>query len=74
MDVSVCKELCDKDNNCEGFVDTTRNQCQLATTSDCPSQCQKYKSGSNATIDPNAQCKEAHGYRGCFFKGEQIYE
>ena len=69
MDVSACKELCDQDDNCEGYVDTTRNQCQFATTSDCPSACKKYNYGINTTLDKYAKC--GTGYRGCFVKGEQ---
>ena len=69
LDVSLCKELCDRDDNCRGYVDTSRNQCELATTSDCPNPCEKYK-GSNATIDQNKKC--GNGYRGCFTKGEEL--
>ena len=33
--VTTCKELCDQDLNCKGYVNRGPNDCNIATTSDC---------------------------------------
>ena len=80
-DVSQCKEWCDQDVNCKGYVEQVDNvdnvnNCQMATTSDCPSQCQQWQGNGKATvtignvgsIDQHATCG-SDIYQGCWIKG-----
>ena len=51
-DVAICKENCDQDADCKGYVDKGDGDCHMATTSDCPSGCSKGVVGNVGAIDP----------------------
>ena len=70
-DVSQCKEWCDQDVNCKGYVDKGEGSCQMATTSNCPSQCRKAAIGNVGAIDQHGTCG-ADTYLGCYIKGNII--
>ena len=65
-EVFECKEYCDLDKNCKGYVDRGDGYCQIATTSNCPQSCEKHDAGNIGPIDPYATC--GSGYLGCFIK------
>ena len=63
-----CKPLCDSDQRCQGYMEGPRGiHCQVATTSDCPSDCVLIE-GSTGSLDPNAICGENSGMKGCYIK------
>ena len=63
--LSGCKEACDVDDQCKGYVASGSN-CQFATTSDCPAKYRKYNVGSVGEISEQGTC--GGGYGGCFIK------
>ena len=75
-DVSICKQHCDNDQKCLGYVGPTKwNACQFATTSECPSGCSKYDKGhtghllmdeelSSLELHPNRRPKQPRGCHG----------
>ena len=65
-DTSRCEYLCDEDENCNGYAEKQNGDCQLATTSGCPSECNKYDIGNGNIIAPDASCGD--GYTGCKIK------
>ena len=65
-EVFECKEYCDLDKNCKGYVDNSYGDCQIATTSSCPQTCGKYDEGHIGPIDPYTTCGSS--YLGCFIK------
>ena len=65
-EVFECKEYCDLDKNCKGYVDNSYGDCQIATTSSCPQACGKYDEGNIGPIDPYTTCGSS--YLGCFIK------
>ena len=74
--VSQCKEWCDQDVNCKGYVEQVDdvdnvNNCQMATTSNCPSQCRKAAVGNVGSIDQYATCG-SDIYQGCYIKGNSL--
>ena len=69
--VLQCKEYCDQDVNCKGYVDKGEGSCQIATTSNCPSQCRKAAIGNVGAIDQHGTCG-ADTYLGCYIKGNSI--
>ena len=70
-DVAICKENCDQDANCKGYVDKGEGSCQIATISNCPSQCRKAAIGNVGAIDQHGTCG-AGTYLGCYIKGNII--
>ena len=65
-----CKTLCDEDNNCKGYVETSSSSnCQIATTSSCPSGCGTYDSGNVESLTLAGTCGRTSKYYGCFIKG-----
>ena len=70
-DVAICKENCDQDANCKGYVDKGDGDCHMATTSDCPSGCSKGVEGNVGAIDPQGNCG-IDSYMGCHIKGNSI--
>ena len=64
--LSRCKNECDQDVNCKGYVDTTMGTCQFATTSPCPSGCDQYESGNIEALQSSASC--GLSYKGCHIK------
>ena len=67
-EVNRCKEYCDTDQNCRGYVMKRKKYyCQVATTSDCPSGCSKYNDGSIGTLVIDSQYVSQY-YQGCFIK------
>ena len=68
--VFQCKEYCDQDANCKGYVDQGTGSCQIATTSNCPSKCNKYNHGNVGAIDQYGTC--GSNYLGCYIKGNAI--
>ena len=69
--VAQCKEWCDPDANCKGYVDKGQGDCHMATTSDCPSGCSKGVVGNVGPIDPQGNCG-IDTYQGCQIKGNSI--
>ena len=69
--VATCKESCDQDANCKGYVDKGNGDCHMATTSDCPSGCSKGVEGNDGPIDPQGNCG-IDTYQGCHIKGNII--
>ena len=69
--VAQCKEYCDQDANCKGYVDKGEGSCQIATISNCPSQCRKAAIGNVGAIDQHGTCG-AGTYLGCYIKGNII--
>ena len=68
-DLFKCKEACNIDANCKGYV-AKRGffpTCQIATTSDCPSGFAQYNVGNVGELDINADCSKS-SYEGCFIK------
>ena len=65
-----CKEYCDQDANSKGYVDKGDGSCQIATTSNCPSQCAKHDHGNVGAIDEHGRC--GSNYLGCYIKGNTI--
>ena len=65
-DASRCKYLCDEDEKCNGYAEKQNGDCQLATTSGCPSECNKYDIGNGNIIANDASCGD--GYTGCKIK------
>ena len=69
--VAICKENCDQDASCKGYVDKGDGSCHMATTSDCPSGCSKGVVGNVGAIDPEGNCG-IDSYLGCHIKGNII--
>ena len=69
--VAKCKEYCDQDADCKGYVDKGDGSCHMATTSDCPSGCSKGVVGNVGAIDPQGNCG-IDSYQGCHIKGISI--
>ena len=70
-DVSECKDRCDVDEACKGYVDTGDWHCDLATNSDeCPYDCRMENVGNFGDLDEFAECASnvAIEYLGCFIK------
>ena len=63
--LSGCKEACDVDDQCKGYV-AKGNSCQFATTSDCPANYNKIDVGNVGEI--SEECPGVTGYGGCFIK------
>lgn len=63
-----CKNLCNKDKYCKGYVEEANNNyCQIATTSRCPLHCILIDSGKIGNLSREGnQCGEYYG--GCFIK------
>ena len=61
-----CKNFCDQDSNCKGYVQQSSSYCQIATTSPCnhTSSGSSYNSGS--TGDLGGSCGSNYG--GCYIK------
>ena len=73
-DISFCKEACDDDAKCVGYVDKIgydSHLCQMATTSDCPNtnKCTKHNKGSDGNLLAEVFCASAVLYDGCYIKG-----
>ena len=69
-DIETCKEHCDQDTNCKGFVGPTAwEACQWATTSECPTGCQKYDQGHVGDLLWDEE-HHSDNYPGCFVKLE----
>ena len=69
-DISTCKDHCDDDINCKGYVGPTGwDACQWATTSECPSGCSKYDQGHVGEILWDDD-HHSDNYPGCFIKLE----
>ena len=67
-DVSICKQHCDSDQKCLGYVGPTKwNACQFATTSECPSGCSKYDKGHTGHLLMDEELSYDN-YPGCFVK------
>ena len=70
--VSACKDACDADASCKGYVDAGSGNCQIATTSySCPNtrglqDCSLYDQGHIDDLNPRGTC--GNGYGGCFIK------
>ena len=67
--INFCKQACDEDHNCKGYVAHESNgYCQIATTTTCPTtnDCKKYQYGLIGDLDPTARC--GNGFEGCFIK------
>ena len=65
--VEFCKDACDHDTNCKGYVVHGKSYCQIATTSKCPTTngCAKFQIGNvvNSALDGSISC--GSGYQGC---------
>ena len=67
---SFCKTKCDTDLNCMGYTYWHTNAlCLIATTSTCPTECNKGNRGMNGKLDPTAVCgSNPENWIGCFIK------
>ena len=70
-DIDFCKEACDRDPNCKGYVRHGKSYCQIATTSTCPTtnDCAKYGIGNVAisrVLNGSLSC--GSGYHECHIK------
>jgi len=69
--LAFCKEKCDSDAACVGYVKYGHNQCQYATTSTCPSDynsaCSKLNAGNVGEITPGAGATNPN-FSGCYVK------
>ena len=60
---------CDKDKNCKGYVKQTEYyNCEIATTSNCPSGCTKRSAGQMGILIPDVISSKTEGYDGCYIK------
>jgi hypothetical protein len=71
--LSDCKKLCTRDTNCKGYVQTTRNEnCNIATTSNCPRGCPEHDTGTvgDLELEIPGTCIVTNPvtYHGCFIK------
>ena len=69
--IDFCKEACDRDPKCKGYVGHGKSYCQIATTSTCPTThgCAKFQIGNvaiNRVLDESHSC--GSGYHGCYIK------
>ena len=66
--VDFCKNVCDHDYNCKGYVATDTAHCHIATTSYCPetNACTKGQEGKSGNLNGSASCGD--GFQGCFIK------
>ena len=68
--IQFCKDACDHDTNCKGYVAHGKSYCQIATTSSCPTTngCAKFQIGNvaNSVLDGSISC--GSGYHGCYIK------
>ena len=73
--VSFCKRICDEDRNCKGYVEIATHKgandtwirCQIATSSQCPSENGCFAFGSSlGDLDKDKSCGQF--YHGCFIK------
>ena len=69
--IDFCKDACDHDPNCKGYVGHGKSYCQIATTSTCPTTngCAKFQIGNvaiNQDLDGSISC--GSGYHGCYIK------
>ena len=69
--VAQCKEWCDPDANCKGYVDKGDGSCHMATTSDCPSGGSKGVVGNDGALDPDGNCG-IDSFLGCHIKGNSM--
>ena len=67
--IPFCKESCDEDEKCKGYVGDRHGHCQIATTSQCPDNvyCEKYSIGESNELSTNYQCGPSD-LEGCFVK------
>ena len=63
--LSHCKELCDADSLCKGYVTDAGSLCQLATTFNCPSSWEKHDVGNVEDLNDSA-C--GYSLNGCYIK------
>ena len=69
ISLSECKQKCDEDDNCKGYVEQYGGHCQIATITACPSGWSLYASGNVGEIDLHGTCGLATmGFGGCFVK------
>jgi len=75
--VSECKSHCDDDDNCKGYSEKLEMPdedrlpfCQIATTSNCPTNCKKYYQGNNGTLVPDSDLfgQGSYPHKGCYIK------
>ena len=68
--IQFCKDACDHDSNCKGYVVHGKSYCQIASTSSCPTTngCAKFQIGNvvNSVLDGSISC--GFGYQGCYIK------
>ena len=67
--ISFCKETCDKDEKCKGYVAETGGNCQIATTSKCPetNHCSKFSLGESNDLAIDSRCGSID-LEGCYIK------
>ena len=70
QDRYICRERCQYDDNCRGYVNKVNGDCQAITTTQCDrysrSKCKKFNEGNIADLDLSATC--GTGYEGCVIK------
>ena len=77
--ISKCKNYCDNDDQCKGYVayefGNPGGSCQFATTSQCPSGCYEGYTGNLGELDRNKKTC-GNNYGGCYIKtlGNIIYD
>merc|ERR1712166_1016406 len=68
--LAFCKDQCDKDAACVGYVSQGRG-CHYATTSTCNAQCSTYNVGNVGAITSGGPLNEnLDSYKGCYVKQE----
>ena len=71
-DLSGCKSLCDKDENCKGYAGKDDDSCHFFTTSNCPDDCVALRSGNVGELDGSLTCADVKGYLGCHIKSKNF--
>lgn len=64
LPLEECKNLCDLDPQCKGYVQWVAGRCNIATTSPCPNGSKKYDIGRTGNL--GGKC--GRNYNGCYVK------